>query len=174
MKKLLLYFLLIAGSAQAQKKISLQMSAPPGFVPFVINTVLQPLKVEVSPDKAVHVVATLYRDSRSLPDSSLFAAHGMSLRKSGDVITFTADSKKSDSIGSVTVFVPRNMKLDITAKYAAVTVNYDPRDVKVVITNGDLKLLQDVQRLDLKGAYATISANVTVQQGVIDMTNSKL
>jgi hypothetical protein len=72
----------------------------------------------------------------------------------------------------VTIYVPKENKLNLETKYADVAVTDYLKKLTVEITNGNLEL-NNVNTLSLRSKYANVSIN-EVQSGEIDFINGKL
>jgi hypothetical protein len=92
-----------------------------------------------------------------------------------DVAVF---NEKGQSIGTqsklkrnVTIYVPKENKLDIETKYAEVLISGNLNKLNVDITNGGLEM-QDVTNLTLRSKYANISAG-NIKTGEVELINGR-
>jgi hypothetical protein len=72
---------------------------------------------------------------------------------------------------NVTIYIPKENKLDLETKYAEVLVSGNLGKLHVDITNGGLEL-QDVSNLVLRSKYANINVG-NIKTGEIELTNGR-
>ena len=87
-------------------------------------------------------------------------------------------NEKGQNIGTqsklkrnVTIYVPKENKVDIETKYAEVLVSGNLNKLNVDITNGGLEL-QDVTNLTLRSKYANVSVG-NIKNGEVELINGR-
>jgi hypothetical protein len=85
-------------------------------------------------------------------------------------------NSEGESVGSksnvkrlVTIYLPKENKLDIESKYADITVDDNLNKVVADITNGNLDV-QDVNNFTLRSKYANVSTG-NLQTGIVEFIN---
>jgi hypothetical protein len=89
---------------------------------------------------------------------------------------FNADGKNIGSQSKlkrqVTIYVPKDNKVDLETKYAEVLISSNLNKLNVDITNGGLEM-QDVANLTLRSKYANISTG-NIKYGEVELINGRL
>ncbi len=89
---------------------------------------------------------------------------------------FNADGKNIGSQSKlkrqVTIYVPKDNKVDLETKYAEVLISGNLNKLNVDITNGGLEM-QDVANLTLRSKYANISTG-NIKYGEVELINGRL
>ncbi len=78
---------------------------------------------------------------------------------------------KSNSKRIVTIYIPKDNKLDIESKYSDVALLNNVNKLNVDITNGSLEL-QDVNTLQVRSKYASVTVG-NIKSGEIDFMNGR-
>ncbi|OYY21522.1 MAG: hypothetical protein B7Y69_08680, partial [Sphingobacteriia bacterium 35-40-8] len=89
---------------------------------------------------------------------------------------FNADGKNIGSQSKlkrqVTIYVPKDNKVDLETKYAEVLISGNLNKLNVDITNGGLEM-QDVANLTLRSKYANINTG-NIKYGEVELINGRL
>lgn len=89
---------------------------------------------------------------------------------------FNADGKnigtQSKLKRQVTIYVPKDNKVDLETKYAEVLISGNLNKFNVDITNGGLEM-QDVSNLNLRSKYANVSTG-NIKNGEVELINGRL
>lgn len=80
---------------------------------------------------------------------------------------------KSNGKRIVTLYIPKDNKLDLESKYADVSIANPIKKLEADITNGNLELLGDINNLMLRSKYSNVTIDV-VNTGEIDFINGNI
>lgn len=80
---------------------------------------------------------------------------------------------KSNGKRVVTLYIPKDNKLDLESKYADVSVANPIKKLEADITNGNLELLGEVNNLMLRSKYGNVTIDI-VNSGEIDFMNGNI
>ena len=181
------------GNTSSSKEISVEVNAGRGADVYIDNT-SRTLEIKTWSESKVKVVTTVYfdGDGNKLSDEEWFEKLNIGVKSLGNSVRIKAgtlssggsvevmgntyswssgigDGNNSGTKRMITIYVPKDNKLEIESKYSDITIDDNINKLTADITNGNLDV-QDVNGLTLRSKYANVSSG-NLQTAEVEFTN---
>jgi len=181
------------GNTASNKEISVEVNAGRGGDVYIDNT-SRTLEIKTWNESKVKVVTTVFYDGdgNKLSDEEWFEKLNIGVKSLGNSVRIKAgtlssggsfevmgntyswssgigDGNNSGTKRMITIYVPKENKLEIESKYSDITIDDNINKLTADITNGNLDV-QDVNGLTLRSKYANVSSG-NLQTAEVEFIN---